>query len=171
MAVGETQQTSHLLCMIDLDSNANTHKQKHTNTCSEGERKTKRERRARCVEPRGITLAHSGPHFISCGLCQCCLFTSWEPAEAGGGACDGVDLETPSNSDLLLWLRGGDAPSHLLMTRQKHQRLLCQCSLPPWRSGPLSSCLPTGRVYLQSQQPSADGHVHETAGKWQLKSA
>lgn len=94
-------------CVSSTLTQMPTHKR--TNTCSEGERKTKREKERKsrhCMEPWGITLAHTGLHFISCGLCQCCLFTSWESAETGGNVCDVLDLETPQDSDLLFVKNG-----------------------------------------------------------------
>lgn len=77
----------------------------HTNTHAQGGREKQREgekKQTHCMEPWGITLAHTGLHFISCGLCQCCLFTSWEPGESGENVFDGLDLEIPWDFDLFV---------------------------------------------------------------------
>ena len=83
--------------MYTHTNNMYTHKQhEHTHTqinkythwrgCEKGGHKNKEgeresEKQTDCAELRGITLAHTGLHFVSCGLRQGCLFTSWEPLE------------------------------------------------------------------------------------------
>lgn len=49
-----TQQTSHLLCTIDLDSDANTHKHKHIHAQRGREKQREREgeeKQTCCMEP------------------------------------------------------------------------------------------------------------------------
>lgn len=104
VAIREHNKHCTYCVLSTLTPMPNTHKHKHTHAQRGREKQREREgeeKQTHCMEPWGITLAHTGLHFISCGLCQCCLFTSWEPGETGGNVFDGLDLEILWDFDLL----------------------------------------------------------------------